>query len=440
MPVRTRAVILAGGEGQRLGVLTDRRAKPAVPFAGKYRIIDFTLSNCVNSGIFDLMILTQYRPHSLIEHIAAGRPWDLDRGFTGGVHVYQPYRGRLDTDWYRGTADAIYQNLSFVERGSPDRVLVLAGDHIYKMNYGSLIAYHSQTQADVTIGTLNVSREEATRMGILAVDAESRVTQFVEKPADPPGTLASMGIYVFDLKTLADILTEDAKRRDSSHDFGKDIIPRMVSGGMRVFAYPFENYWVDVGTVEAYWQTHMDLLKHPPRLDLNDRTWVVHTQSEERPPVTIQEGAVVKDSMITDGCVISPGARIERSVLSPGVWIGRNAVVRESVVLTDSVIEEGARVDRAILDKAVRIGRRARVGQRSKPGEGPGITTIGKNAQIPDRITVKRGAVIDADATPEYFSANALRQRQRARKQRMADATTGAAAAPAAPTPPLASR
>jgi glucose-1-phosphate adenylyltransferase len=433
MPVRTRAVILAGGEGQRLGVLTDRRAKPAVPFAGKYRIIDFTLSNCVNSGIFDLMILTQYRPHSLIEHIAAGRPWDLDRGFTGGVHVYQPYRGRLDTDWYRGTADAIYQNLSFVERGSPDRVLVLAGDHIYKMNYGSLIAYHSQTKADVTIGTLNVSREEATRMGILAVDAESRVTQFVEKPADPPGTLASMGIYVFDLKTLADTLTEDAKRRDSSHDFGKDIIPRMVSGGMRVFAYPFENYWVDVGTVEAYWQTHMDLLKHPPRLDLNDRTWVVHTQSEERPPVTIQEGAVVKDSMITDGCVISPGARIERSILSPGVWIGRNAVVRDSVVLTDSVIEEGARVDRAILDKAVRIGRRARVGQKSKPGEGPGITTIGKNAQIPDRITVKRGAVIDADATPEYFSASALRQRQRARKQRMADATTGAVPAPPAP-------
>ncbi|HEY6066662.1 MAG TPA: glucose-1-phosphate adenylyltransferase [Thermoanaerobaculia bacterium] len=430
MPVRTRAVILAGGEGQRLGVLTDRRAKPAVPFAGKYRIIDFTLSNCVNSGIFDLMILTQYRPHSLIEHIGAGRPWDLDRGFTGGVHVYQPYRGRLDTDWYRGTADAIYQNLSFVERGGPDRVLVLAGDHIYKMNYGSLIAFHSECHADVTIGTLNVTREEATRMGILATDGESRVTQFVEKPADPPGTLASMGIYVFDLATLAQMLTEDAKRRDSSHDFGKDIIPRMVSGGMRVFAYPFENYWVDVGTVEAYWQTHMDLLKHPPPLDLNDRTWVVHTQSEERPPVTIQEGAVVKDSMITDGCVISPGARIERCVLSPGVWIGKNAVVRDSVILTDSIVEEGARVERAILDKSVRIGRRARVGRRPKPGEGLGITTIGKNAQIPDRIAVRRGAVIDADATPEYFSAGALRQRQRARKLRIAAAASGAPAQP----------
>ena len=429
--MRTRAVILAGGEGQRLGVLTDRRAKPAVPFAGKYRIIDFTLSNCVNSGIFDIMILTQYRPHSLIEHIGAGRPWDLDRGFTGGVHVYQPYRGRLDTDWYRGTADAIYQNLSFVERGTPELVLVLAGDHIYKMNYGALVAFHVEQNADVTIGTLNVSREEATRMGILAIDEKSKVTQFVEKPADPPGTLASMGIYVFGLKTLGQMLTEDAKRRDSSHDFGKDIIPRMVGGGMRVFAYSFQSYWVDVGTIEAYWQTHMDLLKHPPPLDLNDRRWVVHTQSEERPPVTIQEGAIVKDSMITDGCVISPGARVERSVLSAGVWIGPNALVRDSVILTDSVVEEGARVDRSIVDKLVRIGKRARVGQRPKAGGGPGITAVGKNAQIPDRIFVKRGAVIDADATPEYFTAPALRQRSRAKKLRLAAAAT--AVAPASP-------
>ena len=418
--MKTRAVILAGGEGQRLGVLTDRRAKPAVPFAGKYRIIDFTLSNCVNSGVFDIMILTQYRPHSLIEHIGAGRPWDLDRGFTGGVHVYQPYRGRLDTDWYRGTADAIYQNLSFVERGIPDLALVLAGDHIYKMNYGPLVAFHIERSADVTIGTLNVTREEATRMGVLAIDGESKVTQFVEKPVDPKGTLASMGIYVFGLKTLAHILIDDAKRRDSSHDFGKDILPRMVGSGMRVFAYPFQGYWVDVGTVEAYWQTHMDLLKHPPPFDLNDRTWVVHTQSEERPPVTIQEGAIVKDSMITDGCVISPGARIERSVLSPGVWIGPEAVVRDSVILTDSFVDVGARVDRSIIDKSVRIGKKARVGQRPKPGEGPGITAVGKNAQIPDRISVKRGAVIDADATPEYFSAGALRQRSRAKKLRLA--------------------
>jgi glucose-1-phosphate adenylyltransferase len=401
--VKTRAVILAGGEGSRLGVLTDKRAKPAVPFAGKYRIIDFTLSNCVNSGIADVMILTQYRPHSLNEHIGAGRPWDLDRGFTGGVQIYQPYRGRMVTDWYKGTADAISQNLSFVERGQPQIVLVLSGDHIYKMNYDPLIRFHMERKADVTIATLNVTRDEATRMGILATDpADSgRVTSFVEKPADPPGTLASMGIYVFGSAMLSQVLTEDNRRRDSSHDFGKDVIPRMVASGQRVFAYPFEGYWVDVGTIEAYWESQMDLLEDPPPLDLNDRSWIVHTRSEERPPVVTREGAVIKDSMVTDGCVISPGAVIERSVLSPGVYIGPKAVVRESVVLTDSRIEAGARVERAIIDKLVRIGKGAKVGHIDKSASDPGITTVGKNAQIRDKIVVERGAVVDADSVPD---------------------------------------
>jgi len=407
--VKVRAVILAGGEGSRLGVLTDKRAKPAVPFAGKYRIIDFTLSNCVNSGVADLMILTQYRPHSLNEHIAAGRPWDLDRGFTGGIQMYQPYRGRVDTDWYRGTADAITQNLSFVERGDPDLILVLSGDHIYKMNYEPLLAFHAERQADVTIATIDVSREDATRMGILATDETHRVTQFVEKPKEPPGTLASMGIYVFGRATLSKMLSEDSRRRDSSHDFGKDIIPRMVTEGMRVFAFPFAGYWVDVGTVEAYWRTHMDMLKNPPPLDLNDRSWVIHTRSEERPPVRILEGAVVKDSMITDGCVIAAGARIERSVLSPGVTVGADALIRDSVVLTDCAIAEGARVERTILDKLVRIDRGARVGGRRREvgGNGreaadSGITTIGKNAHIPAGVRVAAGAVIAADATPKF--------------------------------------
>ena len=405
--MKTRAVILAGGEGSRLGVLTDKRAKPAVPFAGKYRIIDFTLSNCVNSGIVDVMILTQYRPHSLIEHIGAGRPWDLDRGFTGGIQIYQPYRGRADTDWYKGTADAITQNLSFVERGEPDLILVLSGDHIYKMNYASLADFHVAKQADLTIATLNVTRDEATRMGILATDQEYRVTQFVEKPAEPLGTLASMGVYVFSRRTLAQILTDDARRRDSSHDFGKDVIPRMVQAGLRVFAFPFQGYWADVGTIEVYWQTQMDLLKHPPALDLNDRSWIVHTKSEERPPVRIQEGAVIKDSMITDGCVIEPGARVEKSVLSPGVFVGARAVIRHSVILTDAVIETGARVERSVIDKIVRVGRNARVGQVPRsavaPSDGPGITTVGKNAQIPAGIRIPRGTVVAADATPEYF-------------------------------------
>ena len=400
--MKTRAVILAGGEGSRLGVLTDKRAKPAVPFAGKYRIIDFTLSNCVNSGISDVMILTQYRPHSLNEHIGAGRAWDLDRGLTGGVQIYQPYRGRSSTDWYKGTADAIAQNLSFVERRDPDIVLVLSGDHIYKMNYEPLIRFHIENQADVTIATLNVSREEATRMGILAAGKDSRVTAFVEKPADPPGTLASMGIYVFGRKTLSQVLQEDTRRRDSSHDFGKDVIPRMVAGGQRVFAYPFEGYWVDVGTIDAYWESQMDLLEDPPPLDLNDRSWIIHTRSEERPPVVTREGSTIVDSMVTDGCVISPGARIENSILSPGVYIGARAVVRESVVLTDTRIEAGARVERAVIDKAVRIGKNARVGHIDKSAEdGLGITTVGKNAVIRDKVVVPRGAVVDADSIPD---------------------------------------
>jgi glucose-1-phosphate adenylyltransferase len=405
--MRTRAVILAGGEGSRLGVLTDKRAKPAVPFAGKYRIIDFTLSNCVNSGIVDVMILTQYRPHSLNEHIGAGRPWDLDRGFTGGVQIYQPYRGRAVTDWYKGTADAITQNLNFLERGEPDIILVLSGDHIYKMNYASLIDFHTAKQADITIATLNVTREEAKRMGILACDPEYRVVQFVEKPAEPPGTLASMGVYVFSRRMLAQVLTEDAKRRDSSHDFGKDVIPRMVQGGFRVFAYPFQGYWVDVGTIEAYWQTQMDLLKHPPALDLNDRSWIVHTKSEERPPVRIQEGAIVKDSMITDGCIISAGARVEKSVLSPGVMVGPGTVIRYSVILTDTTIDAGSRIERSVIDKIVRVGRNVHMGQPPKKGvppvEGSGITTVGKNAHIPAGIRIPRGSVVAADATPEYF-------------------------------------
>ena len=399
--MKTRAVILAGGEGSRLGVLTEKRAKPAVPFAGKYRIIDFTLSNCTNSGISDVMILTQYRPHSLNEHIGSGRPWDLDRYLSGGVTIYPPYRGRLVTDWYKGTADAIYQNLSFVERGRPDLVLVLSGDHIYKMNYGALIEHHVQHQAELTIATRNVSREDATRMGVLAANSDHLVTAFVEKPKDPPGTLASMGIYVFNRDVLAHVLLEDSRRRDSSHDFGKDVIPRMVGTGAPVYAYPFEGYWVDVGTLESYWQTQMDLLDQPPPLDLNDRSWIIHTRSEERPPVMIQEGSIVRDSLITDGCVIAAGALVERSILSPGVFVGANAIVRESVVLTDTSVGAGARVQRAIVDKSVKIGKGAKVGGRLRSGEGKpealGLTTVGKNAQIQEKTEVPIGAVIESD-------------------------------------------
>ena len=406
--MRTRAVILAGGEGSRLGVLTAKRTKPAVPFAGKYRIIDFTLSNCVNSGIFDVMILAQYRPHSLIEHIGAGRPWDLDRSFTGGIRIHTPYKGRADTDWYAGTADAVQQNFSFIKESNPDLVLILSGDHIYEMNYDALLAFHLDHGADLTVCTITVALEEASRFGILATDDSYRVTQFVEKPKDPPGTQASMGVYVFNRQVLDQVLLEDHKRRDSAHDFGKDIIPRMIRDERRVFAFPYNGYWVDVGTVDSYWQAHMDLLAERPRLNLNDRSWIIHTRSEERPPVIVHLGATVRNSWLTDGTVVAPGALVERSVFSPGVYVGPETVVRDSILLTDAIIEGGARIERAIIDKRVQVGHQAQVGEIDLAALDLGITTVGKNAQVPIGIKIGRGASIGADVTREHFQGRGV--------------------------------
>jgi glucose-1-phosphate adenylyltransferase len=394
--MRTKAVILAGGEGSRLGVLTAKRAKPAVPFAGKYRIIDFTLSNCVNSGILDVLVLTQYRPHSLNDHIGLGRPWDLDRTFTGGVKLLQPYQGRHDTDWYAGTADAVTQNLNFISRGRPENVLILSGDHIYEMDYAMLVDYHIDHDADATMCVIRVPMDEASRYGILAVDDSYRITGFVEKPKDPPSDLANMGVYVFKLEALEEMLREDAQRVDSRHDFGYNIIPRMMERGLKVFASPFGGYWIDVGTLEAYWEAHMDLLATPPSLDLNDRSWIIHTRSEERPPVQIAKGAVIEDSMITDGSVICGGAHVVRSVVSPGVYIGPDALVYESVILTGSYVERGAQIEQAIIDKGVVVGQEAHVGERSTIGA-PGIACVGKNSTIPPGFVVKRRATVGVD-------------------------------------------
>ncbi|MCU0498697.1 MAG: glucose-1-phosphate adenylyltransferase [Anaerolineae bacterium] len=394
--MKVKAVILAGGEGTRLGTLTAKRAKPAVPFAGKYRIIDFTLSNCVNSGIFDVLVLTQYRPHSLNDHIGKGRPWDLDRSFTGGVQILQPYKGRFDTDWYAGTADAVTQNLNFVRQGRPEYVLILSGDHIYQMDYSLLIDFHREKNADATICTIQVPLDEANRFGIVDIDNEYRIRDFVEKPANPPGNLASMGVYVFNYNVLEKMLREDDENPDSNNDFGKDIIPTMIRNQMRLFAYAYTGYWIDVGTVEAFWEAHMDLLASPPSLNLNDRTWVIHTLSEERPPVRINAGAIIKDSLITDGSTISEDALVERSVLSPGVFVGPGAVVRESIILNDAYIEAGAVVERCIIDKIAVIGKGARVGQISDMGD-LGITSIGKNTYIPPGYTVGRNVVLGTD-------------------------------------------
>ncbi len=401
--MKVKAVILAGGEGTRLATLTAKRAKPAVPFAGKYRIIDFVLSNCVNSNIFDILVLTQYRPHSLNDHIARGRPWDLDRSFTGGVQLLQPFKGRLDTDWYAGTADAVTQNLNFVRRGRPEFVLILSGDHIYQMDYSMLIDYHRQKNADMTLCVIRVPMDEASRFGILDVDEDMRIKAFVEKPVNPPSNLANMGIYVFNYDVLEQMLLEDDKDPDSSNDFGKDIIPKMLNAGMNVMAYSYGGYWIDVGTVEAFWEAHMDMLANPPALNLNDRTWIIHTRSEERPPVRIHTGAVIKDSLITDGAVISDGAVVERSVISPGVFIGPNAVVKESIILNDAYIEAGARLERCILDKIAVIGHDAHVGLIQEMGD-LGITCIGKNTHVPPGFTVGRKAILGTDLEDEDFA------------------------------------
>ncbi|MDY7078529.1 MAG: glucose-1-phosphate adenylyltransferase [Chloroflexota bacterium] len=403
--MRTTAMILAGGAGSRLSVLTQKRTKPAVPFAGKYRIIDFTLSNCTNSGIFTVGICTQYRPRSLNNHIQSGWPWDLDR-VSGGVTLLQPYVGPRDSDWYRGTADAIYQNLDFVLRQRPDVVLILGGDHVYKMNYDVLTAFHLDHGADLTIATLRIAPEEAPRFGILETNEEYRVVRFEEKPTQPRGSLGSMGIYAFNPKVLRDVLAADHAHVGSRHDFGGDIIPQMVETH-RAYAFPYSGYWVDVGTIEAYWQAHMALLVGTPQLNLLDREWVIHTRSEERPPVSIRSEATVVNSLITDGCVIE--GTVIHSVLSPGVVVRPGAVVRHSVLMTDAVIEEDAVVDRAILDKRVQVGAESRIGwEGDRPHDGSmslhnGLVVVGKNTVIPAHTRIGRGCVVAVDLSTDDF-------------------------------------
>ncbi len=406
--MRTLAMILAGGAGSRLSVLTQKRTKPAVPFAGKYRIIDFTLSNCANSGIFTVGICTQYRPRSLNDHIQSGWPWDLDR-VTGGVTLLQPYVGPRESDWYQGTADAIYQNLDFVRRQRSDVVLILGGDHVYKMDYDVLVAFHLDHGADLTIATVRIAPEEASRFGILEANDEYQVIGFEEKPSRPKGALGSMGIYAFNTDVLDEVLVADHTRAGSRHDFGGDVIPQMIKSH-QVYALPYHGYWVDVGTVEAYWQAHMDLLVDEPRLDMLDREWVIHTRSEERPPVNIRSQATAVNSLITDGCVVE--GVVDHSVLSPGVVVRPGAIVRYSVVMTDAVIEEGAIVDHAILDKRVRVGAGARVGwgddqtPNASTGMHDGITVVGKNTLVPARTRIGRNCVIAADLGADVFETD----------------------------------
>ncbi len=407
---RTMAVILAGGEGERLSILSGVRAKPAVPFAGKYRIIDFTLSNCVNSDVSNVVVLTQYNPRSLNDHIGLGRPWDLDRNH-GGVKLLQPYiaRGRV-AEWYRGTADAVLQNFNVIEHDAGDIILVLAGDHIYKMDYQPFIQAHRRKRADVTIAVRQVPLAEATRMGILALDDADRVVEWQEKPKHPKSDLASMGVYVFSKRALRKWLSEDR------FDFGRDVIPAMLDGGARVFGYHFDGYWQDVGTIQSYWEANLALLMDNAALDLYDRDWLIHTRSEERAPALVGPTAQVHRSMISHGCVIN--GTVVNSVLSPGVRVDVGAVVRDSIVMFDSVIRSGAVVDRAILDKEVVVGPGAIVGDgpdfdtpnKQEPGRlNTGITVVGKRSIIPRGVRIGRNVKIAGDVKATDFPSRMVK-------------------------------
>jgi glucose-1-phosphate adenylyltransferase len=401
-------LILAGGAGSRLSILGEKRAKPAVPFAGKYRIIDFPLSNAVNSDLYRIAVLTQYRPHSLMHHIGMGEPWDLNRRWPNGVQIWQPYRGRKDQDWYRGTADALFQNRNFIAEWGCEHLLILSGDHIYKQDYRQLLRCHQDEGADLTVAVMNVPPEETHRFGIMDVDANNRITRFTEKPKQAESTLASMGIYVFNTEFLLHRLEEDAQDASSAHDFGKNIIPRMV-GCDRVFAYPFSGYWVDVGTISAYWETNLALLSDNPALDLYDPNWVIHTRSKECPPVKLGSTGQSRNSLASNGCVID--GTVIHSVLSPGVCVEPGAVVRDSVIMDDTIIRAGAVIDRCILDKEIEIGAGTQVGAGDdmtpnllEPGNlNTGITIIGKRARVPAGAIIGRNCRIDANTTPKDY-------------------------------------
>jgi glucose-1-phosphate adenylyltransferase len=405
--MRIVAMLMAGGAGTRLTVLSDYRAKPAVPFAGKFRIIDFTLSNCVNSGIYDVAVLTQYQPHSLNEHIGIGKPWDLDR-LRGGVHLRQPYLGRAAGDWYRGTADAVYQNLDFVLGNRADTVLVLSGDHIYKMDYRPMLEFHEKMDADVTVAVRDVPLEETDRFGIMTVNDGMQIVEFTEKPPDrDKGTLANMGIYAFKAEVLIERL-KSMREEVSELDFGKHVIPSMI-GQVSVYAYRFEGYWVDVGTIHAYWETNLEMAQPVPPLDLYNPDWVVHTRDQERPPVKVGPQGRVTNSLISNGCVIR--GSVEHSVLSPGVYVSPGAVIRESVVLNDTWIGPGALVDMSILDADVVVGPSTVIGygDDSTPNQelpdrlNRGITVVGERSRIPGGVRVGRNVLIHSDRTEVDF-------------------------------------
>ena len=388
------AMLLAGGQGSRLYVLTGDMAKPAVPFGGKYRIIDFPLSNCTNSGIDTVGVLTQYRPLELNGYIGSGQPWDLD-GSSGGVHILPPYQGSKGGTWYKGTANAIYQNIGFIDMYDPEYVVILSGDHIYKMDYSRMVARHKEADAACTISVLEVPWAEAPRFGIMSVNDDDMITEFAEKPKEPKSNLASMGIYVFSWKALRQYLTEDEADPGSENDFGKNIIPNMLNNQERMAAYRFDGYWKDVGTLESLWDANMDMLAPESGLDLRDQSWPIYARSVSAPPAFLGAGSRVTHSAMNRGSVLE--GTVENSVLSPNVTVGEGAAVRYSVLFPGVVVEPGAVVEYAILGENCRIGRDCHVGGTPEnTPEGWGLTVLAPQCELPEGRAVKAGIMLNS--------------------------------------------
>ena len=388
------AMLLAGGQGSRLGVLTQKIAKPAVPYGGKYRIIDFPLSNCINSGIETVGVLTQYQPLELNDYIGSGKPWDLDR-LSGGVHVLPPYQKIEGADWYKGTANAIYQNIPFIERYDPEYVLILSGDHIYKMDYSEMLQRHKETGADCTIAVLEVSLEEASRFGIMNANPDGTIYEFEEKPANPKSNLASMRIYIFNWQILRKYLEQDEKDPASSNDFGKNIIPTMLAAGEKLVTYPFSDYWKDVGTIDSLWESNLDLLNPKVELDLSDPKWRIYSRTPSAPPQYISDTAEVQNSLVTEGCNVY--GKVDFSVLFDNVTVEAGAEVRDSLIMPGAVIKSGASVQYAIIAENVVVEGGATVGERPENVsnlEEWGIAVVGADLLVGKNASVSAKAMV----------------------------------------------
>ncbi len=391
------AMLLAGGQGSRLYALTQSIAKPAVYFGGKYRIIDFPLSNCINSGIDTVGVLTQYQPLELNDYLGNGQPWDLDRNY-GGVHVLPPYQKANKSDWYTGTANAIYQNIQFIKRYNPEYVLILSGDHIYKMDYDLMLTHHKEKGADCTIAVLDVPKEEASRFGIMTCDEDGTITKFTEKPKEPDSTLASMGIYIFNWEKLEKYLTEDEEDGNSDNDFGKNIIPKMLKDNQNMQAYEFDGYWKDVGTIESLWEANMDLLNPNVPFDVWDSAWKIYSRNNNMPPHYISKDSQVKHAIIGGGAIIK--GDVDFSVVFPGVTIEEGAVIEDSIIMPNVKIGKNAVIKYAVISENSTIGENALIGARPEEVEDVdswGITVLGNDVEIKENEVIKTKSMIYTD-------------------------------------------